>query len=509
MKKKLLPRLLCLLGLLACIATASAAGDDFVVENGRLTAYRGAGGAIAIPDGVTDIAPSAFAENTAITSVTFPASVQSVGNLAFWKCSGLSEVRFSEGLLAIGHHAFAECPLQSVSLPDSLLLVNGGAFTGCPSLSSVRLSSETSCGYGAFYQTPWGDKNLTYDEPPWPTVGLPGMNDYASVAPAVPTAKSGDFTLRGGIVVGYHGKGGDIVLPEGATGIGANAFAKNTAITSVTAPTTLRCIGRSAFDGCTALKRVSPLPDNFLHICQDAFWNCEALTFFDMPSAAGVHFTAFRGTPYQRSDGRLLLRETMFPSVRSCNGQFTDAAGAWYAPYLTRAYEAGVWEAPADGLFRPNGTVTVSEALQIIASIYARAVERPDLLDAANPQATQAVLARYTALNPQDWKDGSRPIRRDEFAFLLDCSVPSAYIWMIDGITLYNEPFPDLLIPLGDDLYDDVPYASEIRELYSKGVVSKYDDGKFHPERRITRAEAVVMTARLIEPSLRIPDYLL
>ena len=63
----------------------------------QITAYNGELTAFAIPDSiggktVSSIGDSAFAGNSAITSVTIPDSVTSIGEKAFSDCSKLSEI---------------------------------------------------------------------------------------------------------------------------------------------------------------------------------------------------------------------------------------------------------------------------------------------------------------------------------------------------------------------------------------------------------------------------------
>ena len=53
------------------VEAATTTSDGFVIENGVLTAYTGAGGAIVIPSSVTEIGAKVFNENQTITSVTF------------------------------------------------------------------------------------------------------------------------------------------------------------------------------------------------------------------------------------------------------------------------------------------------------------------------------------------------------------------------------------------------------------------------------------------------------
>lgn len=53
--------------------------DDFRVEEGVLVKYRGPGGNVTIPEGVTSIGDSAFNGCESLTSVTIPEGVTIIG----------------------------------------------------------------------------------------------------------------------------------------------------------------------------------------------------------------------------------------------------------------------------------------------------------------------------------------------------------------------------------------------------------------------------------------------
>lgn len=76
----------------------------------------------------------------------------------------------------------------------------------------------------------------------------------------------------------------EVVLPEGMTSIGENAFLNVSTLKNITFPSTLKTIGSDAFGGCTALKEIS-LPENLTTIGDGAFYGCEALEEIKLPES--------------------------------------------------------------------------------------------------------------------------------------------------------------------------------------------------------------------------------
>lgn len=138
MKKRLLSTLLALCMVLALLPVAALAADsDFVIENGVLVEYTGSGGAVTIPNGVTEIGDVAFAYCEGLTSITIPSSVTTIGGWAFM-LSGLTSVIIPDGVTTLGVGAFASCEsLTSVTIPTSVALINYAAFLDCNKLKDV------------------------------------------------------------------------------------------------------------------------------------------------------------------------------------------------------------------------------------------------------------------------------------------------------------------------------------------------------------------------------------
>lgn len=113
-----------------------------------------------------------------------------------------------------------------------------------------------------------------------------------------PTASAADggsdklvgANIKDGVLLGYYGLGGDIVLPNTVTKIDNEALKGNDNIVSITIPGSVKDIGNNAFEGCTKLERViftNPEETNEnLIIRLSAFQNCKKLTECEIPARA-------------------------------------------------------------------------------------------------------------------------------------------------------------------------------------------------------------------------------
>lgn len=108
-------------------------GGEFDVEDGIVTRYRGEGGDIRIPEGVTGIADEAFNGDESITSVAFPSTLTSIGARAFEGCTNLSGViSLPANVNDIGDFAFAHTSIQAFGVSDQNVVYmswNGGLAT--------------------------------------------------------------------------------------------------------------------------------------------------------------------------------------------------------------------------------------------------------------------------------------------------------------------------------------------------------------------------------------------
>ena len=196
---------------------------------------------------VTSIGNYAFCMNANIKSVSIPETVTNIGVAAFECCDGLTAVQLPEGLTRISRALFFDCrKLQSVAIPSSVRAIDEQAFDNCLSLASLTLPAGLNyIGRYAFRGTPW--YSTQYNEAP-----------------------NGLFYI-GPLLVGYKGDAptGELVIKEGTT-----------------------CIGYQAFNYCTSLTSVT-IPESLTHIDYRAFYNCVGLTavhITDLAAWCGIEF---------------------------------------------------------------------------------------------------------------------------------------------------------------------------------------------------------------------------
>lgn len=176
--------------------TTLAAGNNFVISDGVLVQYDGPGGDVVIPDGVTEIDGSVFADREDLTGVVIPNGVTDIGPWAFKGCTSL----------------------QRVVIPESVTEFGSEAFYGTPWLKRLGEFAAVN-GVLLRYQGPGGQ------------VILP-----KGITKIAPRAFIMCTTITG------------VVLPDGVASIGSQAFIFCDELTSVTIPSSATSIADSIID---------------------------------------------------------------------------------------------------------------------------------------------------------------------------------------------------------------------------------------------------------------------
>ena len=126
----------------AAVNEALADGFEISLKNGEnvLKYYRGEGGDVVIPGGVTCIGDSVFYANTSLTSVVIPNGVTRIGDYAFELCKSLTSITIPDGVTYIGIGAFKGCKsLKSVNIPNSVTSIESQTFEDCANLTSITI----------------------------------------------------------------------------------------------------------------------------------------------------------------------------------------------------------------------------------------------------------------------------------------------------------------------------------------------------------------------------------
>ena len=106
-------------------------------------------------------------------------------------------------------------------------------------------------------------------------------------------SSANDFIIENGILTKYTGPGGDVVIPEGVTSIGKEAFRGCDAIISIAIPNGVTNIGAGAFELCNNLAKVT-IPRSVKSIGSAAFFGCDTLmglTISDLAAWCDIDFS--------------------------------------------------------------------------------------------------------------------------------------------------------------------------------------------------------------------------
>ncbi len=335
-----------LVGLTSC--------EEFVVEEGN-TSFVAEGGVLynknkstlirypqskadtsfAVPEGVTQIGDSskqsAFYGASKLTSVSIPASVRTIGAAAFYNCNALTNIDFlvakdgSNFDLSIGEDAFGYSGLTSIVIPARVAAVGGlsrGTFRNNTSLTSVTFEKGSKIAVipAELFNYCTALKSIHLPA----TVTEIGLNAFIYCESLVAvTIEEGGVILKIGNTAfkgtklsvtninaliknvteiseyAYQGttstvdEDGTLIIPEGVTTIGREAFRNANGIKKIQFPSSLVSIESYAFRECNNLTEVV-IPDGVTIIKSAAFANCASLKKVVVPSSVvGLGTDAF------------------------------------------------------------------------------------------------------------------------------------------------------------------------------------------------------------------------
>lgn len=186
--------------------------------------------------------------------------------------------------------------------------------------------------------------------------------------------------IKDGVLLGYYGLGGDIVLPNTVTKIGDDALKGNDNIVSITIPGSVKDIGNNAFKGCTKLERViftnPEKTSKNLIIRLSAFQNCKKLTECEIPARAyQVVGNIFKGCTSLTE----VKVNAANPYYFTQDGVLFGPALVGYKPQYDGAYALQSYPAGRQGAYTIPSEVNGKEIDQIWTSGFEGAASLTDI----------------------------------------------------------------------------------------------------------------------------------
>ena len=230
---------------------------------------------------------SPFRDRTTLRRVLFTGDdVTNVYNYLLDGCTGITTISLPESLVTINGYAFRNCSsLPEITLPSALSSIGSHAFDGCSSIERLTINnSDKALTLGTdnsmFFDSPikslYVGRNLSYtvNSYTYPHEHAPFYEQKELTE--LQFSEEGNITNIAAYFLYEAEKLPTLVLPEGITQINNYAFYKNSALTTVSLPTTLNKIGDYVFSNNSSIPSLT-LPDNVTSVGQSAFRNCSAM----------------------------------------------------------------------------------------------------------------------------------------------------------------------------------------------------------------------------------------
>ena len=174
---------------------------------------------------------------------------------------------------------------------------------------------------------------------------------------------------------------------------------------------------------------------------------------------------------------------------------FTDVpSNAWYAQDIIDVQELGIIQGKGNGLFDPEGTLTISQAITLAAKTRAHfnGDTVPTVSGGTWYDGAVAYAKEQGIISGLEFANYDKAATRAEMAFLFAHALPDSEYKPINNVT----ELPDV--------NDNTKYSEEILKLYNAGILSGSDKyGTFETNNQITRAQATAILNRLVNADNR------
>ena len=278
--------------------TLTIGGSGAMYDSHELLSYRqqswfpDAVTAVSLPNGMTHIGATAFADCSNLTSITIPSTVTSIGEEAFaW--SGLERITLPESVQDIAEMAFVKCGKMTNFVwrgtPSTLGNAYNHMFLGCNQLDTViapaRMWECTSAN--ADIHTYYGfPSHIRYVEV---TSGELSSNAISYIASSYESLTTLDISAVSNATLPTQAFASwtaleTLHLPVNLTIIPYQMVYGCTNLSSISIPNYVQEFGNEAFSGCVKLHSIDFADgQNLLSIGQYAFYNCSTLVSVTVP----------------------------------------------------------------------------------------------------------------------------------------------------------------------------------------------------------------------------------
>ena len=250
-----------------------------------LLRYRGAGRIVRIPSGIRTIEAEVFRDVLTLEEIEIPDSVEWIGARAFHGTRWMERQKARDPMVTVRGMLLDGSACQGeVTVPEGITLICGWAFANGLGIEKIRfLSNRVRVMEYAFRNCVFL-KELVL--PDGQAVTFSGLSDREKELP--PLAKQAVMdrlncfkTREDGTLVECTGNIPRLLLADGITSIGEEAFSESNLLTEVIVPETVQTIGRRAFAGCKWLRRVEKA-GGVTRIGEQAFSGCGRLEMVEL-----------------------------------------------------------------------------------------------------------------------------------------------------------------------------------------------------------------------------------
>ena len=388
---------------------------------------------IVLPDTLTSIGNYAFHNCQSLESIVIPESVTTLEWGAFSHCTGLSEANIPNGTIPISDRLFVGCEnLRRIYIPATVTEIECEAFDQCNSLTDVYYGgteqqwNQISIDYSA-----WGGTNQVLKT---------AKIHYMAEEPITGTCgDNATWTLQSNGVLTISGTGpmydyqiaeitvtstevpqtapwsdldnriNTVVICDGITHIGANAFSRNNRLTSVIIADSVESIGSDAFASCENLNNVyyggsqeqwnelfgdsmDDFPNIYVDMPDNPFYDVTAQDFYCGPVlwalenniTTGASETSFNpnGHCLRAQVVTFLHRAAKNPEPVSTVNPFTDVKTSdFFYKSVLWAVEKGITNGVSATEF---GSYAVCNRAAVVTFLW-RAAGSPEPVSTANP----------------------------------------------------------------------------------------------------------------------------